>query len=131
MPGYILDFLKTFASFVFWGSLSIVPYYIGLYMLTDVLGLWYFPTAVIGMILVHVLNFFLQKWHTFRDRSWDAVHRQMTIYGLWAVANYLSALGILTGLTEIFGVWYFWSQCIATVIVSTVSYFVTERIFRQ
>jgi putative flippase GtrA len=130
MPGYILDFLNRFTKFVFWGSLSIGPYYVGLYVLTDYYGLWYLPTAVVGMIMVHVLNFFLQKMHTFRERTWHAVHRQMTIYGSWAVVNYLSALVILTGLTELAGLWYFWSQCVATVVVSTISYFVTERIFR-
>lgn len=132
MLSRILNFLnKKFSRFVFWGSLSLGPYYVALYVLTDHYGLWYLPTAIVGMFLVHVLNFFLQKHWAFENRRTDIVQRQMTYYGLWAVVNYTSGTLLLYVLVEYVGLWYVWSQGVVTIVVSTVSYFVTKRIFRD
>ncbi len=98
-----------------------------LYILADIVGMWYLLSAIIAFIIAFVASFVLQKYWTFRDREIDTLHQQVGSYLLIALIN----LGINTLLVFAFvhymNFYHIFAQVLASGLVALSSFFLYQR----
>jgi dolichol-phosphate mannosyltransferase len=111
------------------GGLGVLLYYLILYTLTDLAGVWYMASAVIASIVNWTSNFVLQKRWTFENKDNKNLHKQAWEYAGMAIGLFLTNLALLYVLVEYLKLWYMGAQVIVTVTLTIISYFITRRIF--
>jgi len=94
------------------GGVSALVNLIVLSVLTEYFGVFYLKSSAVGFCCALVVNFTLQKYWTFGERTGDIV-LQFTKTLILALFNLVFNLGILYILTEFFGLWYIFSQVLA------------------
>ena len=115
--------------FLLAGIPGVFMYYVLLYTLTDLLGMWYMTSAIIASVVNVASNFLLQKFWTFGDRDTAGVHRQAGQYIALFASLFFGNLLILYVLIESAHLWYMAAQVVSTVVITSISYFVSRRIF--
>lgn len=118
------------ARFCVGGAAGVITYYTTLYCLTEYLGVWYVVSAVIGFILNTGLNFILQKFWTFRDKNTKAIRRQVMLYIAMTVSFLIGNTAFLYLMVQYLYMWYIGAQMILTVVISTLSFIVSGKIFK-
>jgi dolichol-phosphate mannosyltransferase len=113
------------------GAAGVVAYYAALYCLTEFLGVWYIASAVVGFVLNTGLSFVLQKYWTFRNKETRLVTRQIVLYVTMNVMFLIGNVCLLYIMVQYLHMWYIGAQIILTVVFSTLSYFISDRIFKD
>lgn len=121
--------LSQVLRFISAGGLGVLLYYLTLYTLTDVAGVWYVVSAVIAFIVNCGSNFVLQKFWAFKNKSIKNIHWQASQYVVMTVSLFITNLLLLYVLVEYARLWYLAAQVIVTILLTIVSYFVSRRIF--
>lgn len=105
-----------------------------MYVLTDIVGVWYIASAVFAFLISLVVTFFLQKMWAFGDADLHPRHalRQAALY----TASSVSFLGINTLmlylLVEFLGTWYLLAQFFSLGIVAFGSFILNKSVtFRK
>jgi len=103
------------------GSSALVALAI-VYIATDIFKIWYLISVVFGQVGGFFVNFYLQKFWTFRDPSREHFERQFKFFiGLAAAHLMLNAVLIFV-LVEFFGIWYLLSQALVMAALAFGSY---------
>ncbi|MEK7606204.1 MAG: GtrA family protein [Patescibacteria group bacterium] len=95
-----------------------------LFVLHEIAGLWYVLASTIAFGIAVIASFLLQKFWTFRDNSRHMVHRQFVLFVLLALFNMGANALLIYTFTDIFHVWYIFSQIAASLIVAVWSFFI-------
>jgi len=123
--------LRKIARFLVSGGIVIAAYYAPYYILTEYFGVWYLASSLIGSIISSVINFVLQKLWTFRDKSVTNVHWQAIIFTLVSIGYTVANGGMLYLLVDKLHLHYLVAQIIVSSTIGFVSYFISDRIFRD
>ncbi len=115
--------------FVISGFVATLSNLIVLYVLTGLLGVWYVISVSISFIAAFGISFFLQKYWTFRDNSRHNVHIQSTLYFIVAAINLFLNTYLVYVSTDIFSIYYIYSQIIVSAVIAVESYFIYRAIF--
>ncbi len=121
--------LSQVMRFLSAGGLGVLLYYLILYILTDVVGVWYMVSAVIASIVNYSSNFVLQKFWTFENKETKNIHWQAGKYAAMMVSLFVANLLLLYVLVEYAHLWYLIAQVIVTILLTVISYLVSRRIF--
>ncbi|MEX1112116.1 MAG: GtrA family protein [Candidatus Andersenbacteria bacterium] len=113
------------------GALSVLTNYALLYGLTEYAGLWYILSAFVAFLGYYTLNFSLQKYWAFQNKSRQAIKRQLSHFTIMAIGNWILNTSLLYVLVEYVHMWYILAQGILTAAVSIISYFALRWIFRH
>ena len=109
----------------------IAAYYAPYYILTEFFGVWYLASSVIGSIVCSVVNFVLQKLWTFENKSMAGVHLQVIAFTFVSIGYTIANGGVLYLLVGKLHWHYLLAQIIVSSILGFVSYFISDRIFRD
>jgi len=121
--------LSQILRFLSAGGLGVSLYYLILYALTDVIGVWYIDSAVIASAVNFGSNFVLQKFWTFGNKRTEKIHREAGEYAVMMVSLFVANLLLLYILVEYVHLWYLAAQVIITTLLTVISYLVSRRIF--
>ncbi|MFH1990495.1 MAG: GtrA family protein [Patescibacteria group bacterium] len=121
--------LSQILRFLSAGGPGVLLYYLILYILTDIAGVWYMVSAVIASVVNHSLNFVFQKFWTFKNKDTKNIHRQAGKYALLVISLFIANLFLLYILVEYAHLWYLAAQVIVTILLTVISYLVSRRIF--
>tara|TARA_B100000745_G_scaffold197436_1_gene130141 strand:- start:412 stop:810 length:399 start_codon:yes stop_codon:yes gene_type:complete len=113
------------------GALSVFTYYALLYGFTEFMEVWYIASAFVAFVGYYVVNFSLQKFWAFRNKSKKYIRRQLTQFTFMAMGNWILNTALLYVLVEYFHIWYMYAQAMLTVMVSIIAYFALRWIFRH
>jgi len=105
-----------------------------LYLLTDLIGLWYLNSAVLAFTVSLVVSFSLQKFWTFDDRriNSEIVRKQGAAYVLLAVINLLINTGLMYVFVDILNWHYLVSQIVAGILIAISSFLIYRNfIFKR
>ena len=119
------------ARFSVVGGIGGLVYYGLLYGLTEFVGMWYITSSVVASLVRYLLNFTLQKFWTFRNRTKRTVNRQLTQYSILALTKWVLNTALLYVLVEYLHLWYLLAQGILSILLSVASYFGSRWIFRN
>ncbi len=116
-------------KFIGAGGLGVLLYYLVLFILTDVAGLWYMVSAAIASVVNFSSNFLLQKFWTFENKGTKNIHQQAGNDTLLTASLFVSNLLFLYVLVQYTHLWYLAAQVIITAALTVISYLVSRRIF--
>ncbi len=122
--GQIIRFLTI-------GVLSVFTYYTLLYSLTEFVRLWYIWSAFGAFCGYCIVNFFFQKFWSFKNKDKKYIKRQLAEFTVMAIGNWVVNTSLLYVLVEYAHMWYMLAQGILTIVVSVVAYFALKYIFRH
>lgn len=123
--------LSQMLRFAIAGVLGVSLYYLILYTLTDIIKIWYMYSAIIASVVNYVSNFLLQKFWTFKNKDIKNIKKQAAGYALMVVILFATNLFLLYLLVEYCHFWYIFAQIIVTIIVTIMSYFISQWIFKK
>jgi putative flippase GtrA len=133
---YLITAIRTkFAFLLRYGTVGLF----GAVLQTGVLYVWvsllgfeetYLLGAVLGFVIALIVSFLLQKFWTFRDRTFTNTHRQLFLYTLVAILNVVlnvALLALAKSLLEHIGVdffagWYVLAQIVIVCFASGTSF---------
>ncbi|MCX6719201.1 MAG: GtrA family protein [Candidatus Taylorbacteria bacterium] len=102
-----------------------------LYILTDLIGIWYITSSILAYLVAFMVSFTLQKFWTFRDHSRNNIHSQAVIYFIVTSLNLgLNTLGIFA-FVHYLSFHYLIAQIVVSVIIAMESYYVYHFIFNE
>jgi putative flippase GtrA len=113
------------------GGVVIAAYYAPYYLLTEFCGVWYLVSSVIGSILSSLINFILQKFWTFENKSMANMHVQVIAFIFVSVGYTVANGGMLYILVGKLHINYLVAQVIVSSILGVVSYPISGWIFRN
>ncbi|MCR4281293.1 MAG: GtrA family protein [Candidatus Kaiserbacteria bacterium] len=114
------------------GGLAFAVNIIVLYVLTDVLHVYYLFSTVAAFLVSFLVSFTLQKFWTFQDNSRDQLHLQLPLYLTMQVVNLGLNTALMYALVEYLHIWYILSQTIITTILAVIVYIINKKyIFKQ
>ncbi len=95
-----------------------------LYVLTDIVGLWYLLSSVLAFIVSFLVSFRLQKYWAFKEPSTHAISSQMLWYLVVALVNLGLNTLILFTCVEILHMHYMLGQVVAGAMVAVWNFFI-------
>jgi putative flippase GtrA len=102
-----------------------------LYVLTDILKIWYLASSVVSYVVATFLNFSLQKFFVFKNGALDTMGKQFIIYALVAVGNLIANTVLLYVLVDYVKIQYIVAQIGVTLLLAAVNYLINRRIIFQ
>jgi putative flippase GtrA len=114
-------------KFLIAGGFAFVVNIIVLYVLTDILRIYYLISTVMAFLAAFNVSFFLQKSWTFGDNSRDNLHVQIPLYLGMQVANLVLNTGLMYVFVEYLHIWYVLSQVIITAVLAVVVFIVNKK----
>lgn len=115
--------------FGFSGGAGVLAGYISLFVLTEFVGLWYILSSVVAGIVNGLINFFLEKYWTFKNRDKGAIYKQAGFYAMTRLALFGADVGLLYLLVEYAHIHYLIAQIAITIILSLISFLACRKIF--
>jgi len=101
-----------------------------LFILVDVLGMWYLISAILSFIASLIVTFFLQKFWAFKDSSIVKKHvrKQAILYIISSTSFLFINILILYVLVDVLDVWYLLAQFLSLGIVATGSFLFNKSV---
>lgn len=127
---FVLKFLnknKTFLKFVVVGGFCGLLDLIFLYLLTDIVHLWYLYSGVLSFIVISVISFLLNKKLTFRDKNKNYKRQYIIYIGITFVGLVINN-SFLYIFTEFLAIWYILSRVFSSLIALGWNYTVSKKI---
>lgn len=110
--------------FLFSGGISAGVNLFFLHIFTEYFGFYYLWSVVLAFIIAVCVSFIMQKFWTFRDKSKEDIHKQVSIYVTAAIINTIINTGLVYLLVEYMNVHYLLSQIISSGLIAFESFFV-------
>jgi putative flippase GtrA len=93
-----------------------------LFVLVNILNVWYLIASVTSFCLGLVLSFVLQKFFTFKDSERRGMNRQFSFFLIFNVCMLCVNTILMYVFVDIFGFWYLSSQVCVTMFTAFVNY---------
>ncbi len=114
------------------GGIAAAVDLVSLFVLTDLLQVWYLASATIAFVLTLVTSFILQKFWTFKNAGQDGAHRQFAGYLSLSIANLFVNAGLMYLFVTVLGIQYLAAQVAAIAIIAGYGFFLYQHwIFRE
>lgn len=111
------------ARYLVSGITAAVVDLVALYLLVDVLDLWYLVGATIAFILTLLVSFSMQKWWTFEGSAANPLLTQMAGYLSLSIANIFVNAFLMYVLVSVLQVQYLVAQFFAMGIIAFYGFF--------
>jgi putative flippase GtrA len=113
------------------GGMATATNLLFLFILTDLIGVWYVLSAVFSYVISFVVSFSMQKYWTFKDNSSDRIGAQAVWYISVTTANLgLNTLGIFL-LVHYGHFHYLLAQLVVSLLIAIESFFIYRLVFRS
>lgn len=124
---FIFQHRKVFKFLISGGSAAVVTI-ITLFVLTDLIGIWYVLSSAIAFMFGFLVSFTLQKFWTFQDMRKDKAKSQAVFYFIVTVINLgLNTLGIFL-FVDYLNFHYLLAQFIVAMLLACITYFIYSKL---
>lgn len=115
--------------FGFSGGAGVIAGYVTLYTLTEFAGVWYLFSAIVAGIVNGGINFFLEKYWTFKNKDASGIYKQAGQYAAARLVLFGADVGLMYVLVEYAHMHYLVAQIFLTIVLSLVSFVICRKIF--
>jgi|SRR3989338_7509906 len=123
------EFYMQMLRFGFSGGAGVIAGFITLYVLTEFFSVWYIFSAIVAGIVNGGINFFLEKYWTFKNNDKDTIYKQAGFYTVLRLALFGSDVGLLYVFVEYLHINYLVSSIIIGIFLSLISFLCCRVIF--
>ncbi|MBI2108854.1 MAG: glycosyltransferase [Parcubacteria group bacterium] len=99
-----------------------------LYVLTDIVGLWYLLSSTIAFVFAFFASFLLQKLWTFKNTHTHDISRQVALYLITALTGLAANALFMYVLVSVAGLWYMLAQVFSSGAIAVVTFFIYGNI---
>lgn len=103
--------------FVAAGSTAAISQLVLLYILTDIIGLWYLASSIIAFCIAVLISFVLHKFWTFKDRVIKGIFGQFAAFFGVAVFGLVFNTVLMFLWVDLIHLWYIYAQVITGLLV--------------
>jgi dolichol-phosphate mannosyltransferase len=118
-----------FARFSVLGGVGASFGYLTLYVLTDIMGVWYIISSIAGEVMNFFVNFFVHKYWTFEVEE-NKNNNHKIAYTVIVVFYFIANTSLMYLLTDLCGVQYVASKVATTLILAWPTYRATKKVFK-
>lgn len=128
----LFDKYHRIGKFAVTGGLAAVVSLGTFVVLTEVVEMWYLTASIIGYIASFFVNFFLQKFWTFRNTDAERTHVQMGLFFANSLLNLALNAAFMYGLVDVLDVHHILAQVAVIGALAVMNYTLYRRfIFRS
>jgi len=113
------------------GAVGAAIHFPVLYILTDVIGLFYIASAVIAIVIASTNNYFLNNLWTFEEKARSGLKGHLIGWTQYQVLSSVGDglyLGLLALFTEVAGTWYIASAALSIVVVFVFKFIWADKV---
>lgn len=125
LPQWVRKYEQIF-RFLISGGTAFAVNIVALYLLTDIIGIYYLFSTVWAFAISLGVSFLLQKFWTFQDGSRDHLHIQLPLYLGMQMMNLGLNTMFMYAFVEYLHLWYISSQVIIALVLAFVSFFINK-----
>jgi putative flippase GtrA len=114
--------------FVLSGGTATISNLLVVFVLTDLLHVYYLLSSTAAFVTSFSVSFMLQKFWTFNDRKVDVVHKQLAISLSIAGFNLLLNTLFMYVFVEYVGLHYFVAQLLSTALIACETFFMYRHV---
>ncbi|MDO8482036.1 MAG: GtrA family protein [bacterium] len=115
------------ARFLVTGGIAFTVNISTLYVLTDILHIYYLVSTTLAFLASFSVSFLMQKFWTFKDHSRDQLHVQFSLYLILQVTNLGFNVLLIYMFVEYLHLWYILSQTIIALGLAVISFVVNKK----
>ena len=101
------------------GAVSAISLFGSLYVLHEILHVWYLLASSVSFLVTVVTSFVLQKFWAFRSKSLTDLPKQFLLFVIFAGINFFVNISCMYFLVDIAKVQYLLAQFITTAIIAS------------
>lgn len=116
--------IKQFIRFIISGMVITVLGISLLYILTEVIHLWYLAASVVSFITIFVVGFSLQKFWAFQNKDMEVIHRQASFSLGMGILNFFLNTALMYLLVTMLAIHYSIAQLIVYGTLGMADFFV-------
>ena len=121
-----------FLKYLISGTLAAASGFLTLYLLTDILKVWYLLSSTASFVVTFFVSFLLQKLWTFRNKNFVLIYRQLINSLVYALLNLILNVIFMYFFVDILHIYYMISQSICYIVFAFVGFFVYKQfIFKK
>ncbi len=113
--------------YVIAGSTAAAVHFGLLFLFKEYLGLWYITASSLAFLFALLVSFTLQKYWTFKEKSFESIKIQFPFYAIVAIFNFLLNASLLFSLVHYLKINYLISQAFVSVVLAISSFFVYNK----
>src|SRR3989344_2002797 len=123
---------RQFICFVVSGAAAAAVGLLTIYVLTDIIKVWYLASSIVSFLVAFVTAFLLQKFWTFQNHEIVKLPKQASFSFGVAIYNFFVNAGLMYGLVDILNMHYFVSQFITYAFFGCIDFFIYKfLIFKE
>lgn len=115
-------------KFLISGGTATLSNLIVIYLLTDLLHIYYLVSSGVSFIIAFLVSFTLQKFWTFNNPGLDVVHKQLVIGILVAGGNLVLNTFLMFIFVQHVGLHYLFGQLVTSAIIACETFFVYKHV---
>lgn len=119
---------RQIIKFLISGSTAAGTNFIILFILVDLVHIWYLLASGISFLISFFVSFSLQKFWTFRNKETDAIQKQAVMYFMVTIFGLLSNLLFMYIFVDILHWWYMFAQFVISAVIAVFNYIVYKSI---
>ncbi|TSC87219.1 MAG: hypothetical protein G01um10148_324 [Parcubacteria group bacterium Gr01-1014_8] len=128
---YIRTHFLQLVRFGISGSVAALSGIISLYVLTDIVGIWYVASSVLAFFITFIIVFILQKFWTFKETSVSTIPRQTAQNFALSIFNLFFNTALIYVLVDIADLNHILAQALIYGLIGAIDFFVYKYwIFR-
>jgi len=108
--------------YVFSGGLAAFTNILLLFILTDIVHMWYLISSILSFLVAFIVSFVLQKFFTFQDHTTNGLHGQAFVYLIVTGTNLLINTGLIYMFVEFAHIHYIPAQILTSILIAIESY---------
>jgi len=102
--------------------------FVVLYLVTELLGIWYMTSVIIAFVFSFFTSFVLQKLWTFNNKDFSTIHIQTAkLFTITLVSLGINMIGIYL-LVSKFDVWYIFAQALILGLIAAGNFFTYKHL---
>ena len=98
-----------------------------IYILTDIVGIWYLLSGVLSFVVTASVNFALNKRFTFRNTSTE-YRKQYSQFIIVAIMGLMINTSVLYLCTSVLGIWYLVSRVVSSLVAMVWNYLMNSKV---
>ncbi len=124
----LIEKYKTGIKYIISGGMAAAVDLGGLFILTEIAGVWYLFSAVIAFVLSLLTSFLLHKFWTFRENSLQRIKKQFIFFTALALLNLALNILLLYVAVDILNIWYMAAQFVIMGVLAFMNFIINKTI---
>lgn len=110
--------LKNLIRYGLAGGISTLALFGSLFFMKEFLGIYYLTASTIAFTITIIVSFFVQKYWAFQDNSHKRLQKQILLFLMLTLFNFVANISLMYILVDILVLWYILAQVLTIGLIT-------------